>query len=73
MPIPKPKYKETRLDFIKRAMSDKEMKKDFPTKTDKGKNQRYAVAASIWKEHKKKKSIKEHLFIEDFLKFKNNI
>lgn len=42
--MPKPKQKENKYDFISRFMSSEEAKKDFPDK-----DQRLAVAYSLWK------------------------
>ena len=54
MPIPKPKKNEKPKDFISRCMSDDIMKKEYPTKTSKGKNQRYAVCMSQLNKNKRK-------------------
>lgn len=46
MPLPTPKPKEKKNDFIKRCMSNKTMNKEFP------KSQRYAICSDQWEEKK---------------------
>lgn len=47
--MPKPREGESRDDFISRFMSSEEAKKDYPDK-----DQRLAVAQSMWRKHQKK-------------------
>ena len=45
MPIPTPKDKEKRVDYIARCMGDDTMNSEYPET-----GQRFAVCASKWKE-----------------------
>lgn len=54
MPIPKPKLKEKKDDFIKRCMSDKIMLKEYPDKS-----QRSAICNKQWED--KEKSERQNL------------
>lgn len=58
--MPKPNPNETREEYIERFMSSEEAKKDYPEK-----DQRLAVANSMWKEHHKS-SKKESMFCRVF-------
>lgn len=46
--MPYPKKNEKKTDFIKRFMGSSEANEDYPKR-----DQRFAVANSIWKEKKK--------------------
>ncbi|MFW6173343.1 MAG: hypothetical protein ACOC5T_06320 [Elusimicrobiota bacterium] len=47
MPIPKPKEKESKEEFVKRCVSSKVMNKEYPDR-----EQRYAVCQSQWDKKK---------------------
>lgn len=61
-----PNKGESKEDFIKRFMSDKDMNQEYPTK-----EQRYAVALSYWK--KKNEDLNNPNIIDDIDKFLQDI
>lgn len=50
MPLPKPKPREEKKDFIQRCAADSIMNKEFPNES-----QRLAVCYSIWRDRNKHK------------------
>jgi len=50
MPLPTPREKETKEDFIKRSMGDPVMLREYPDQS-----QRYAITLNLWKEKSRKK------------------
>lgn len=57
--MPNPKPNESKEDFISRFMSSEEAKKDYPDK-----DQRLAVANSMWKKHSKSKESSKRLCLK---------
>lgn len=53
MPIPKPKKKESREDFIDRCMGDSVMNDEYPNES-----QRLAICSSQWRKRNESKTSK---------------
>ena len=55
MPLVKVKKNEKKKDFLDRCLADENMNKEFDDE-----KQRYAVCNQIWKDSKKKKSLRKY-------------
>jgi len=64
MPLPKPKNKEKKSDFVSRCIGDTQTGKDFPDQ-----KQRIAVCYSLWDKAKKDASASVELNDDEFLVF----
>lgn len=62
MPLPKPKNKEKKSDFVSRCIGDNQTGKDFPDQ-----KQRIAVCYSQWEQAKKKADVVAEYENEEFL------
>jgi hypothetical protein len=64
MPLPKPKNKEKKTEFVSRCIGDNQTGKDFPDQ-----KQRIAVCYSLWDKAKKEASASVELNNDEFLFF----